>query len=221
MTSSTQSLAHQGSRAEGETDKFNGARSIAMKRKNKTRLGGGGGLSLEAFANAKSANGEYNPALIKKKREFYKNAKYVSKFKKAIKQEKRQNDIPHAIELQQVENKARDQREINPKKKANNKGLYSLKEVYEKRCEEDEKKRVEREAMIQAKKEQRERGEAQRRAAKEKFLKKTQYGQPVMKYKIEHLLQSIQGSTENSGGNTSSESPQCVGYLRRKQRGQA
>jgi hypothetical protein len=43
-------------------EKINGSESIKMK-KNKKRLGGRG-LSLEAFANAKSKRDFYNPALI-------------------------------------------------------------------------------------------------------------------------------------------------------------
>lgn len=38
-------------------------RMMMKKKKNMVRLGGGG-LSLEAFANAKSMNNNYNPALI-------------------------------------------------------------------------------------------------------------------------------------------------------------
>ena len=45
--------------------KTNGSDSIKMKSKNKKRLGGGG-LSHEAFANAKSKGDFYNPALISK-----------------------------------------------------------------------------------------------------------------------------------------------------------
>ena len=49
--------------------------------------------------------------------------------------------------------------------------------------------------MMQAKKTEREVAEARRRALKEKMYKKTRSGQPVMKYRIEHMLESIQGST--------------------------
>lgn len=38
-------------------------KTMKMKKKNMTRLGGGG-LSLEAFANAKSKDNHYNPAII-------------------------------------------------------------------------------------------------------------------------------------------------------------
>ena len=53
----------------GGGDAINGSKSIEkhkqrmMKKKNMRRLGGGG-LSLEAFANAKSMTNNYNPALI-------------------------------------------------------------------------------------------------------------------------------------------------------------
>lgn len=73
-------------------------------------------------------------------------------------------------------------------------GSHSLRELYERQREEEEKARTEREAIIKAKKEEREKAEARRKAVREKMLKKTRYGQPVMKYRIEHLLQSIQGS---------------------------
>ena len=70
----------------------------------------------------------------------------------------------------------------------------SLKVLYEKKREEDEKARIEREAIARAKKEARERSQSQRKAQREKMFKKTKSGQPVMKYRIEHLLETIQGS---------------------------
>lgn len=70
----------------------------------------------------------------------------------------------------------------------------SLKDLYEKKREEEEKARIEKEAIFQAKREKREKAEAQRKATREKMFKKTRFGQPVMKYRIEHLLQSIQNS---------------------------
>lgn len=70
----------------------------------------------------------------------------------------------------------------------------SLKVLYDKKREEDEKARIEREAIAQAKKEARERSQSQRKAQREKMFKKTKSGQPVMKYRIEHLLETIQGS---------------------------
>lgn len=80
--------------------------------------------------------------------------------------------------------------------KANNKrNARNLEELYKKKHEEQEKARIEREAMIQAKKEEREAAEARRRALKEKMYKKTRSGQPVMKYRIEHMLETIKGST--------------------------
>ena len=83
-------------------------------------------------------------------------------------------------------------------KKSKNKGAFSLKEIYEKKREEQEKARIEREAIIQAKKEEKEKALARRKATREKMYKKTRKGQPVMKYRIEHLLETIQGSKSNS-----------------------
>ncbi|KAL0371399.1 UNVERIFIED_CONTAM: hypothetical protein Sangu_0458000 [Sesamum angustifolium] len=162
-------------------------------KKNMQRLGGRGGLSLEAFANAKTRNDNYNPAIIKKQREFYRNAKYLQKFKRSIKQQQ-QLDIPSTSERPSGgENGAREGDNDLNKNKRNKKNAQSLQELYQKKREEEEKARMEREAMIQAKKEEQQKAEARRRALKEKMLKKTKSGQPVMKYRIEHILETIQG----------------------------
>jgi hypothetical protein len=50
--------------ADHETDKSKSAET--KKRKNMRRLGGGG-LSLQTFANMKSENNRYNPSLISKR----------------------------------------------------------------------------------------------------------------------------------------------------------
>lgn len=63
-----------------------------------------------------------------------------------------------------------------------------------KKREEEEKARMEREAIIEAKKEERQRAEVRRKELRQKMFKKTKSGQPVMKYRIEHLLQTLQGS---------------------------
>lgn len=84
---------------------------------------------------------------------------------------------------------------MNRERKDNKKNsARSLKEVYEKKHEEQEKARIEREASIQAKKEEIERAQSRRKALREKMLKRTRSGQPVMKYRIEHILERIQGS---------------------------
>ncbi|KAL6505083.1 hypothetical protein OROGR_024900 [Orobanche gracilis] len=166
-----------------------------MKR-NMQRLGGRGGLSLESFANAKTRNENYNPSLIKKQREFYKNAKYVQKYKRSLKQHEQLNvrsTDERPLELED-DNEIKEGGYLNRNKKGK-KNARSLGELYEKKREEKEKARVEREAAIQAKKEERERTEARRRDLKEKMFKKTKSGQPVMKYRIEHLLEAIQGTT--------------------------
>jgi hypothetical protein len=78
--------------------------------------------------------------------------------------------------------------------KAHHKGkkriAHSLKEEYEKKCAEDEKAKKERDAEIQAKREHREKSEAKRKELREKMFKKTRSGQPVMRYRIEHLLET-------------------------------
>lgn len=66
--------------------------------------------------------------------------------------------------------------------------------MYEKKREEEERVRAEREATLKAKKEEMEKAEAWRKTERQKMFKKTRSGQPVMKYRIEHLLQSIQAS---------------------------
>lgn len=177
---------------EEKNGKINRTKSISMKKKNMMRLGGVG-LSLEAFANAKSIRNNYNPALIKKQREFYKNAKYVRKFKKKLKQQNQQDNLSSVVRPMKDENETGEGSKMMKKNKKKS-GSYSLKELYEKQHEEKEKARIERESVIKAKKEEREKAEARRKAEREKMYKKTRHGQPVMKYRIEHLLQTIQGS---------------------------
>ncbi|GMH02646.1 hypothetical protein Nepgr_004485 [Nepenthes gracilis] len=144
------------------------SKSTMKMKKNMQRLGGRG-LSLAAFANSKTRSNSYNPALLKKRREFYKNAKYVSKYKK----QKRQGeliDLSPAIKPNEGQNESGSVCNENKKK---GKGCYSLEKVYSKKREEVEKERSEREAIIKAKKEERERAEVQRKASREKMFKKT------------------------------------------------
>ncbi|KAL5155659.1 hypothetical protein HKD37_19G054705 [Glycine soja] len=171
-------------------------KQIMTKKKNISRLGGSG-LSLDAFANAKSKNNLYNPAIIKKQREFYKNAKNVNKFKKLVKQQNQQNDPSLAQRLKENVNETEENKDKSERRKRKNSAL-SLEELYKKQHEEKEKERMEKEAVLRVKKEDREQAEAQRKAMREKMLKKTRKGQPVMKYRIEHLLETIQGSTKSS-----------------------
>ncbi|KAL0389586.1 UNVERIFIED_CONTAM: hypothetical protein Scaly_0315700 [Sesamum calycinum] len=129
--------------------------------------------------------------VYQKQREFYRNAKYLQKFKRSIKQQQ-QLDIPSTSERPSGgENGAREGDNDLNKNKRNKKNAQSLQELYQKKREEEEKARMEREAMIQAKKEEQQKAEARRRALKEKMLKKTKSGQPVMKYRIEHILEQF------------------------------
>ncbi|KAM3231472.1 putative protein isoform X1 [Capsicum chacoense] len=185
------------------------------KKNNMQRLGGGGrgGLSLEAFANAKTKTNTYNPAIIKKQREFYKNAKYVSKYKRIMKQHGEPSDGARHVEVsyypslsflfataqknddgQDIERAAAD-KEVDTKNKK--KSGVSLREIYERKREEDGKARMETEAAIQARKEERQGAEARRKELRGKMLKKTRSGQPVMKYRIQHILETLEGSKED------------------------
>ncbi|XP_004510216.1 uncharacterized protein [Cicer arietinum] len=179
-------------------------RMIMMKNKkrNISRLGGSG-LSLDVFANAKSNNSRYNPALIKKQKEFNKNAKHVQKFKKLLKQQNQQNEPSVAQRHIESLNETEGDKDNNERRKRKKDSAFSLEELYKKTHEEKEKERMEREAIFKEKKEQREKAEARRKGIREKMLKKTRKGQPVMKYRIEHLLETIQGSTKNAAGNNS------------------
>lgn len=185
----------------GNNQKSNGLAPVNNNKmkKNKTRMGsGGGGLSLQAFANAKTKNDGYNPALIKKQREFYKNAKCVNKYKKSQKHEKEEPGSSQSTKsIEGTSETRKGGKAYQGKRNNGNKLAYSLKEIYNKKREEEEKVRMEKEAIIKAKKEEKEKSEARRKAQREKMFKRTRSGQPIMKYRIEHLLQTIQGGTKD------------------------
>ncbi|XP_057964990.1 uncharacterized protein LOC131155695 [Malania oleifera] len=172
-----------------------GSKSFKNQKKNNMVRMGGAGLSLEAFANAKSRNDGYSPALIKKRREFYRNAKFVRRYKKTLKQETQHSDLLSVIKPLEEESDERDARKMSKDKNGRKSRSNSLRDLYERKWEEEEKARIEREATMQAKEEERERAIARRKAMREKMFKKTHSGQPQMKYRIEHLLQTLQGST--------------------------
>lgn len=94
----------------------------------------------------------------------------------------------------QVENET-NEGDYNDRNRKSKKNARSLQELYERKRGEEEKARKEKEAVLQAKKEERQRAEARRKDLKGKMFKKTRSGQPVMKYRIEHLLETIQGPT--------------------------
>ncbi|KAL9674390.1 hypothetical protein QQ045_030662 [Rhodiola kirilowii] len=179
------------------SDSNSNERKFAKKNqnRNKKRLGGGG-LSLETFANMKSRSNGYNPAIIKKQREFYKNAKYVSKYKKALKKENVPNELTLNVEPLEDDIVVKDDANTstNIKDKKNKHKVYKLNELYEQTRQEKEKAREEREAIIQAKEQARKEAETRRKTARKMMFKKTRSGQPVMKYRVEQLLETIQGS---------------------------
>ncbi|KAL8232825.1 hypothetical protein R6Q57_002603 [Mikania cordata] len=176
----------------GNTKKSTGLAPVntGKMKKNRTRMGGGG-LSLQAFANAKSKNDGYNPALIKKQREFYKNAKYVNKYKKSQKQPYQGQVSSQATKFSEGTSESR---ETSKRHSGKPKKAYRLEEIYRQKREEEHKARMEKDAIIKLKKEKKEAAEARRKTKKENMLKRTTSGQPVMKHQIEHLLQAIEGS---------------------------
>uniref|UniRef100_A0ACD5Y8X0 Uncharacterized protein n=1 Tax=Avena sativa TaxID=4498 RepID=A0ACD5Y8X0_AVESA len=182
--------AAAGSSGDGRGGGFNkGKGRWGGKKRNEQRLGGNGGaLSLAAFANAKSRNTGYNPAVIKKQKEFYRNAKLISKYRKTRKQQDTSNCPPHFPIREEGGDDAKDT--LKPHDKTKKRTSQSLKVEYEKKRLEDEKAKKERDVIIQAKKEEREKSEAKRKELKEKMFKRTRSGQPVMKYRIEHLLET-------------------------------
>ncbi|CAF1702650.1 unnamed protein product [Brassica napus] len=174
--------------------------SNSSRKKNMKRLGGGG-LSLQTFANLKSKNSHYNPAFIKKQKEFYKNAKYVSKFRKSMKQHDKEVKLQSFREEDETGDSSRVVGDDDKRKGKSHKRI-GVDEVYKQTREVMEKARMEREAALQAKREAKEEAESLRRVAKGKMMRKTRHGQPVMKYRIEHLLESIKKSAENDGSRT-------------------
>nr|VDC91782.1 unnamed protein product [Brassica oleracea] len=175
--------------------------SNSSRKKNMKRLGGGG-LSLQTFANLKSKNSHYNPAFIKKQTEFYKNAKYVSKFRESMKQHDKEVKLQSFREEEDETGESSKVVGDDDKRKGNSHKRIGVEEVYKQTREDMEKSRIEREAALQAKKEAKEEAESRRRVAKGKMMRKTRHGQPVMKYRIEHLLESIKKSAENDSSRT-------------------
>uniref|UniRef100_A0A7N0ZT19 rRNA-processing protein FYV7 n=1 Tax=Kalanchoe fedtschenkoi TaxID=63787 RepID=A0A7N0ZT19_KALFE len=181
----------------GRSSSAEGKNASKNLKRNKRRLGGGG-LSLEAFANLKSKSNGYNPAIIKKQREFYKNAKYISKYKKVLKKEELPNELSMKIEPLEDDIEAKDDTETsaNSRVKKNKHKTYKLNELYEQKRQEDERARKEREAIIQAKEQARKEALFRRKTARKNMFKKTRSGQPVMKYRMEQLLETIQASVK-------------------------
>ncbi|KAF3774861.1 hypothetical protein EJ110_NYTH52145, partial [Nymphaea thermarum] len=168
---------------------------------------GGRSWSLGASAKMKSNSTHYNPAEIKlvllicfgylfmssstaeKQREFYKNAKHIKKYKKL----KQKTD--HEYSQMRIEPIDLVQEEINTtsrKKQRKKSNLQTLREEYEKKKQEEEKAKMEAEAIQEAKKREKEKVMAQKKELKHKMLKRTRSGQPIMKYRLDHLIENLQ-----------------------------
>ncbi|KAF3341178.1 stress response protein nst1 isoform X2 [Carex littledalei] len=172
----------------GERDNKGDGKKWNYKTKRQQRLGGKtGGLSLEAFSKLKSMPSGFNPSLIKKQREFYKNAKLVKKYKTSVKPENHQS---YQLKPQAYE-EGEGSESVPKHRKKKRQTLESLKEESERKRQEKESERLEREAMIKAKKEAIEKAESKRKVLKDNMFKKTRSGQPVMKYRIQHMLDGL------------------------------
>ncbi|WZZ41464.1 hypothetical protein YC2023_037723 [Brassica napus] len=162
----------------------------------------GGRLSSPQVA---TRHGERSGRLLKPRlegqKEFYKNAKYVSKFRKSMKQHDKEVKLQSFREEDETGDSSRVVGDDDKRKGKSHKRI-GVDEVYKQTREVMEKARMEREAALQAKREAKEEAESLRRVAKGKMMRKTRHGQPVMKYRIEHLLESIKKSAENDGSRT-------------------
>ncbi|CAN6980612.1 unnamed protein product [Brassica oleracea var. botrytis] len=143
-----------------------------------------------------------NRLVAEKQTEFYKNAKYVSKFRESMKQHDKEVKLQSFREEEDETGESSKVVGDDDKRKGNSHKRIGVEEVYKQTREDMEKSRIEREAALQAKKEAKEEAESRRRVAKGKMMRKTRHGQPVMKYRIEHLLESIKKSAENDSSRT-------------------
>ncbi|KAH7283361.1 hypothetical protein KP509_34G003300 [Ceratopteris richardii] len=191
---------------------FEGSKKKKMKdKKSRQRLGGiGGGLTLPAFVNAKSRP-RFNPAEIRKRREQFEDAKKIRKYRKLLKslpqQEQRNNmeessDVEAKIPIQVVSNDNTIQQK-NPSdlvkkerrvltKRSNI--LEVLRKDYLKKKEEEDRLKAERMEALKLKEEQRVKAFQERKNLKSKMFKRTKSGQPLMKHRLQHVLECIQQS---------------------------
>ncbi|KAL0876073.1 hypothetical protein Bca101_025778 [Brassica carinata] len=158
------------------------------------------GMVPEAFIYIYRSVLTYSP---QKQKEYYKNAKYVSKFRKSMKQQNVLEKDEMKLQSFHGDGETGENSKLvdDDKRKGKSHKRIGVEEVYKQTREEMEKARREREEAFQAKKQAKEEAESRRKAAKGKMMRKTQHGQPVMKYRIEHLLESIKKSAENDGKN--------------------
>ncbi|KAI5071680.1 hypothetical protein GOP47_0013931 [Adiantum capillus-veneris] len=171
----------------------------------------GGGLTLPAFVNAKSKP-RFNLADLRKKDKEFEDAKTIKKYKKLVKGSPREEVRPIFEEFSGVlgaEGKA------TPVSKSNsnrfqgshtalfvrkeghgpNKGknaLEALRKDYVKKKEEEDRLKAERLEALKAKEEVRSKALQTRKNLKAKMFKRTNSGQPLMKHRLEHILDSIQ-----------------------------
>ncbi|XP_024524517.1 uncharacterized protein LOC112344304 [Selaginella moellendorffii] len=145
----------------------------------KKRQPGGKGASKEAVKSRSS----YNPCEIKKKREFYQNAKKVQKYKKLKKELDPQNEDGAGGSRSQIGGRRHRKRGFS--------SLERLRGEYERKKEEVEVVKEERAKENVARQQAREHSEKLRKQTKAKMFKKTSKGQPVMKFRLEQILNNV------------------------------
>eukprot|EP00250_Pteridium_aquilinum_P003819 c14098_g1_i1 orf=78-653(+) len=181
------------------------------KRKSRQRLGGGGGLSLPAFVNAKSKP-RLNPADVRKKREHYENAKKVKKYRKLVKHTPHQeqktsteesiggsNTDKYIVHVPTSDSNASQQRltsDFVKKTKClsgkRRNALEGLRQDFIKKKQEEDRVKAERMEALKVKEEARIKATQRRKDFKAKMFKRTNSGQPLMKHRLQHILESLQ-----------------------------
>lgn len=173
---------------------------------------GGKGLSLDAFVRAKGKP-RYNPSDIRKHREHYENAKKVKTYRTMIKQiPQLEQDAQKDIGMQEErldynanvlgcnssftrESHPQAKRlpaHKNKKWKNGNNTLERMRHDYMERKQDEEKLKQAREEAQREKDEADKMALKKRKELKVKMFKKTSTGQPLMKHRLEHILERLQ-----------------------------
>lgn len=186
---------------------------VAMKesdhlRKRKKRLGGKG-LGLEAFVKAKSKPSVI-PSDIKKRREYLENAKTLKKYKTMINQLPKQDSEqgPSTSEKQPDPNSSSIGRDIshrechtsakkptlhrNHESKERSNPLQRTRQKFLQKKQAAAKLKHERDECLQAKEEAQKKALQTRKELKSQMFKRTNTGQPVMKHRLQHILECLQ-----------------------------
>ncbi|MCO5558948.1 hypothetical protein L7F22_012539 [Adiantum nelumboides] len=158
------------------------------KEKIRQRLGSAGGsITLPAFVNAKSKP-RFNPAVLRKKSKQFENAKTIKKYKKlanCLPNEEGFSGVP--VTEQKVTHVSK---RYGPTKGKN--VIEALRKDFVEKKEEKDRLRAERLEALKIKEEARAKALQVRKNLKAKMFKRTSSGQPLMKHRVQHILDSIQ-----------------------------